>query len=634
MRTGVERDANNGGSEAIGGSDIDPITFSVILNRFDSISDEMSVTLERSAYSSVLAIGRDYSIAIYDAEPRQICMFDAMPIHTTSMHIVLSEIAEAFEGDLHEGDAFLCNHPFRGNTHIGDLVAAAPVFVDGKHVFWSVVKGHQLDCGAAFPSSVTFMTTDVYQEGLHIPPLRIFKGGEPCSDVIDMYLTNMRFSDQLRGDLFAQVGAINKGRLRLQELAQEFGRDEVLRYVEAIFDYADRRMAAEIESLPDGVYSAETWIDSDGQDEVDQRIEVSITIDGDHAHVDYSGSAPQGPAGINGTHATSQAVGATPFMYYVQPDVPHNYGCFRHLDVYAPEGSICNAKWPASTSCATMNPTEAMQNVINMAMAAALPDRVPAGGVRCHNLPAISGIDERTGVPWGAMLFNGGGGGPAALDTDGWPMLLTMGALGALKVLPIEQIEFLYPLFVHQMEVEPDSMGLGSSIGGPGTRFVMEPTHGSFEAMTFGDGFRNPPHGVLGGTPAIGGGQYIEDVSSDHRTFVSSAGHFRVGSGQHYVAVSSGGGGYGNPLDREVEQVRRDVRDGIISREHARVVCGVVLGSEIDPILDVAATEAAREELSHTERPLVDPSEPGASDWLQQQTREGDEYLLNPILKS
>lgn len=612
-------------------TDYDPITFSVILSRLNSIANEMTLTLEYTAWTSILALARDYSCAIYDAVPRQIAMFDALPVHTTSMHLVLAEIAEAFEGRLNEGDVFLCNHPYRGNTHVGDVVTAQPVFYEGRHVFWAVTKGHQLDVGAITPTSVSASARDVWQEGLHIPPVRIYERGEERSDVIDFYLSNVRFPDLLRGDLLAQLGSIGKGNARLIELCREYGVEEVLRYVDAIIDYADRRMADEVRRIPDGTYEAESWVDSDGVSKRDIPIKVQVVVEDDMIRVDYSGSGPQTPSGINGTYATSQAAPAVPFLYYISSDIPHNHGCFKHIEIHAPEGTICNARYPAATALATIVPSDAMQDVINKAMAKGLPDRVMGGGPRAGNTPNITGIDERTGKPWGAMLFNNAGGGGAGKETDGWPLISTQAAHGGLKSLEIEQMELLYPILVEQMDIEPDSMGMGQWIGGPGVRLAVRPTHGDVECATHGDGFRNPPHGVLGGTPGAGGGQYVEHASG-RRRFISCTGYFEVKMGERLVGVSSGGGGYGRPIDRPVEQVRRDVRDGFVTRETAREVFGVVVSDDFDPVVDMEATTARRADLAGQEVALVTPTEPGASTWLEDNQRAEDEYLFNPVL--
>src|SRR3954453_10504428 len=197
-------DTSTAGANGDGGP-VDPITLSVILSRLNSIASEMTITLERSAWTSILALSRDFSCAIYDAVPRQIAMYDALPIHTTSMQLAVGEIANVFESHVEDGDVFLCNSPYSKNTHVGDLVTAAPVFSSGELRFWSVTKGHQMDTGAFVPSSVTASARNIWQEGLQIPPLKLVEAGERRQDVWEMYLANMRYPELLEGDLWAQL---------------------------------------------------------------------------------------------------------------------------------------------------------------------------------------------------------------------------------------------------------------------------------------------------------------------------------------------------------------------------------------------------------------------------------------------
>jgi N-methylhydantoinase B len=228
------------------------------------------------------------------------------------------------------------------------------------------------------------------------------------------------------------------------------------------------------------------------------------------------------------------------------------------------------------------------------------------------------------------MLFNNGQGGGASKGADGWPVLESQAALGGLKIQSIEQLELLYPLFIEMHEIESDSMGFGEWLGGAGNRLSVQPTSGEMLAITFGDACANPPHGALGGTPGIGGGQYVENRANGHRRFVSAAGQVKVGPDEAWVGVATGGGGFGNPLDRDPEQVRGDVRDGVITHATARDVFGVVLSDGFDPQVNRAATESRREELRVNPRPVVEPMTPGASRWLEENMRETDEYLLNP----
>lgn len=608
---------------------VDPISLSVLLSRFNGIADEMTLTLESSAWTSILALARDYSCAIYGADGQQICMFDALPIHTMSMHLVLAAIGDAFKGAVNAGDAFLCNDPYRGNTHVGDVVVAAPVFVEDQLTFWTVAKAHHIDIGAIVPTSVAASARNIWQEGLQIPPVKIRDRGVERTDVIDLVLANVRYPELQSGDLRAQLASIAIGELRLVELARQHGRPELVRYVNAVIDYADRRMASEVEAMPDGVYLGETWIDSDGAGRTDIPIRVQITIDGDRVKLDFSGSGSQSACGSNGSLATAQGAPAVPFMYYIDADIPHNAGAFRHISVSAPEGSICNARRPASTALATIVPSDAMHDVVNKAMARAIPGRVVAGGARSANAPSMSGIDGRTGKPWAAMLFNNAGGFPAARDTDGWPFFAGQAALGGIRSILIEQAELLYPILIEQMEIETDSMGFGQWLGGPGIRWVVSPTAGTMECVTVGDGYRNPPFGVLDGTPGIGGGQFVQRTGMQRRRFYSANAYYTVGPGEQRVGVSSGGGGYGDPLDRPVDRVRLDVRDGFVSARAAKTVFGVVLNGDTDPVVDERRTDELRKHLRSETRLQIEPTVPGASTWLAENMHQGDDYFVD-----
>ncbi|WP_024355657.1 hydantoinase B/oxoprolinase family protein [Leucobacter chironomi] len=610
---------------------LDPITFSVIMSRFHSIANEMTITLERSAWTSILALCRDYSCAVYDADNRQLAMEDALPIHTTSLGLVLAEISRTFEGDINDGDVFICNDPYRYNTHVGDVVTAAAVFVDGEHRFWSVTKGHQMDIGAFVPSSVTAAARNIYQEGLTIPPVKLFDAGKERKDITDLYLANLRYSELLHGDLMAQLGSIEKGKQRLVELREEYGTEEVLHYSEEILRYADRRMAEEIRAMPDGVYYGEGWIDSDGVDVEDIPIRVKVTIADDQVEVDYTESGPQAQGGVNGSFATSSAAGAAPFMYYINPDIPHNQGAIDHIKVVLKEGTICLPEYPASTSAATIVPSDMMSDAINKALSQALPKQVLGGTARCANVPQFSGAEGHDGEPWGVMMFNNTGASGAASDADGWPLFESHAAFGGLKAQSIEQLEMLYPLMVDTLEVETDSMGHGRQIGGPGVRMAIRSTKGDMECITFGDGAQNPPHGVAGGLRGCGGGQYVENLATDHRRYFSASGQVVVKPGERHVGISTGGGGNGDPRERDVELVRQNARDGWISRETALEVYGVVLSDDLDPVVDETATTAKRRSMPARDASLVEPLVPSASTWLEENMRDGDVYLLNPV---
>lgn len=604
----------------------DPVRFSLILNRLDSITEEMTLTLERSARTAILAVSRDFSCAIFDRDCRQIAMHDALPVHTNSFNLLIAEIAGAFGDDIHDGDVFICNDPSRYNTHIADLVTALPVFVDGELLFWAATRGHQLDVGAFVPASMSAAATNVWEEGLCIPPLKLVDRGRMRKDVVELYLANVRYRELLHADLLAQLGSIEKGRQRLLEMVDVYGVDDLRRYTEQMIVYARRRMVDEIRRMPDGTYRAEGWIDSDSYDLRDIPVRVEITIRDGHVTVDYSDSAPQARGGVNGSVATTRAAGAMPFLYYVSADIPHNQGAIDQITVQSRPGTICNASYPASTSCATVVPSNLMSDIVNMALAEAMPEKVLAGIARSSNTPQLSGDRGWDGEPWGVMVFNNRGGMGAAADVDGWPIFGSHASFGGLKSHSIEQLELIYPFEVEYMEIEPDSMGFGKQIGGAGVRMSVVPCYGTIECITFGDGARNPPHGVAGGTAASGGGHYVE-ARDGTRTFAASAARLNFSEGERYAGVSPGGGGHGNPLDRDLETLRRNVRDGVVSREAARTVFGVVFTDDDDPRIDEAPTAALRTELAGRRRPAYEPGSPNSSRWIERNFRDGDTVL-------
>jgi N-methylhydantoinase B len=613
--------------------EIDPITFSVILNRFNTIAREMTLTLEYTAWTSILALARDFSCAIYDAKARQVCMLDAVPIHTNSLHVVLRAMVKAFEGQVYEGDVIVCNDPYSGNTHVGDFVTACPVFHEGEHIFWAVTKGHQLDCGAYQPTSVAPSAKNVWQEGLQLPPIKFYEKGKPRQDVINMYLANVRYKELLYGDLMARLGSIWTGRRRMLELVEEYGVDEVERIVEAILDYSDRRTSEQINAMPDGSYVGESWVDSDGNGNTNLKVRAEITIKGDHIHVDFAGSAPQGEGGTNGTQGVMEASAGIPLLCAIDADIPHNEGCLRHISADAPEGSIVKAKYPAATAMATLCPAGQEHESVWKALALAVPERSSAGYGGFHCVPSFSGNDYRGEEPtdWAAMFFNGGSAGGASKNADGWPLIISSSSMGGLKILSTEMCELLHPFMIDHHEVETDSMGHGNTMGGAGINIVVRPYGGPMDCHATGDGAANPPFGLFGGTPGIGGGNYRDDVATDHRTDCSSKGYLKIEEGQTWVSVSSGGGGYGDPLMRPARKVAEHVRDEIISLETARDVYGVVVDAE-SFALDETATEELRMQIGSTrgELPTLQPIGPDAAIWLENHMREGDEYLLDP----
>jgi len=328
-----------------------------------------------------------------------------------------------------------------------------------------------------------------------------------------------------------------------------------------------------------------------------------------------------------------EASSGIPILCALDPDIPHNEGCLRHISCEAPEGSIVKAKYPAATAMATLCPAAQEQEAVWKALAQAAPDRTSAGYAGFHCIPSISGVDERGDEPagWAAMFFNGGSGGGASKNADGWPLIMLSSGLGGLKILSTEMCELLYPFMIEHHEIETDSMGQGKTMGGTGNRIEVKPYGTPMDCHVTGDGASNPPFGVFGGTPGIGGGNYRETLDSGHRDYCSSKGYMQIDPGQRWVGVSSGGGGFGDPLERSAQKVCEHVRDEIISFDTARDIYGVVLDPETFE-LDQVGTKRLRGKITagRGELPQVQPTEAGAATWLEENMRDGDNFLLDP----
>jgi N-methylhydantoinase B len=609
----------------------DPVTFTVFMNRLNRIVEHMTITLENTAMTPIISQVRDFACAVYDAKCRQLAMVDGVPVHAAPLDGVLKEVMRRFDGAIHDGDVFLVNDPYAGNTHNGDLVCLVPAFAAGELTFWAVISAHQLDFGTPSPASGQPWAADVYQEGLTIPPIKIVERGVERRDVIELYLANVRWRDLLYGDLMAEVGAAQVGRRMALELCDQYGLERTRQLIDAVIEYGRERTAAEFRALPDGTYTARGWFDSDGLGRRDIPINVTLTVTDDHIQVDFAGSAPQVDTGVNSSRGIMRSAGVIPLIMTLPSDVPHNQGCLDQVSVSAPEGSICNATWPHSTVSGTVLPGDAMQDVVWKAIAQAAPDAVRAGTARWNVGPMLAGGDPGGGDSWGHLFTNCAGGGGAAKGYDGWPLICSAGAEGAISTPSVEETEMLVPILVEHCELHPDSMGLGQWIGGPGVTCSVRPMDGGFDVFSEVDSQWNPPFGLFGATGGSGSAIWVQD-EQERRHFLPPTSVAHVSARERWACVSTGGGGYGPPLARPIEQVERDVRDGLISRGRAAEVYGVIVSDDAARTLDENATAKARAEISARPRPIAHtmPDYPGAANLAEELRQPGDVIVASP----
>jgi N-methylhydantoinase B len=583
----------------------DPVLLAVLSNRIEGITREMMNTLFRTGRSAVLAMSRDFSCAIVTADNQLLTGADGIPVHVFGANL-LTEAMQELHPDLREGDAFLHNDPYRGNTHAADHTLLVPVFHEGRHLFTVTAKAHQADCGNSEPTTYMPFPRDVYEEGSIIfPCVRVQQDYRDNDDIIRMCRSRIRVPDQWYGDYLASVGAVRIGERRIKELLDQYGAETIETFVGEWLDYSERRAAQAIAKLPAREVTASGMHDPFPALPDGLEIKVTARIDPDAGmiEVDLRDNPDCVPAGINQTMASSISNATIGVFNSLGGDIPRNAGSFRRLRILLRENCCAGIPtFPHSCSMATTNISGLLVNTTQRAFAA-LGDGyglAEGGNSLGPGQAVISGGDPaRSGAPYVNQLFAAVAGGPASPQADGWITFLHTVAAGVQNLDSVEVIEQKYPLRVQSRGVVQDSGGAGRSRGAPGTRITFGPHSAPMMAMHAMTDALHPPRGVHGGLPG----------GAAHAAFIDAAGNesplpsiplegTELQPGEWIIGQSSGGGGYGSPLERDPEKVLHDVLEGYVSRAKAAELYGVVLadGPEDDGVLvvDAEATAARR----------------------------------------
>ena len=558
----------------------DPITFAVIYNRLLTINREMGITMVNTSISPIFAETHDFSCAICDWDCRIVSQVDGVPSHTASAMESVKAIVDYFGDDINDGDIFVLNDPYMGGTHLQDVTIMKPVFYNGRIQFISINRAHHGDVGGMEPGSYCPNATELYHEGVRIPPLRIYKNNEPIMDVINMIRHNTRMVDDIWVDMKAQVASCNVGEKRIIEMMEKYGEEKTRETIEDIHLYAESRMRAEIEKLPDGDYFGEAHLDGDGFSDEPIDIKVKITIKGDTAYVDFDGSSPQVTGPSNSPKANTDTCVYVAFLTTVTtPDIPHNEGVYRPIVITAPEGSVVNSNFPAPVAYCTLDTACAILEACWMALSDILPDRVPAGWNR-WNGPTITGIDSRSGDFYVMFGFNGFGGAGGAKGMDGRHYIGDGIDLGGLIAPNIETTEVDYPILTTFNEFTTDSCGDGEYRGGCGAGYQIRfYEDAETDIVMFGDGRKFPPYGLFGGGEGTVNMAYLNE-GEEGEQLLDSKGVSHVSGPQTFTSYPSGGGGWGDPKKRDAKVVAMDARNEIISVKAAREIYGVALNDD------------------------------------------------------
>ena len=477
---------------------IDPITRSVVQYRLSSIVTEMGEAMLRTSYSQILNSSRDFSLGICDTGGRLIAQADHIPVHVGALPWATRAVEQRFS-DVRPGDVFLLNDPYHGGSHLPDLTAFVPIFDGDRRLYWTIVRAHQSDIGGATHGGYNPGATEIWQEGLRVPPIRLYEAGRLRDDLLDLLALNVRNPRDFRGDLAAMVGAAHLGQRRLARLFAEVGAPLVEAAVEAIFDAAEQQTRAVVSTWKDGVFHGEAFLDDDGHGRSDIRIAAKVTKSGSNIEVDLSGSDPQSTSFVNSSHANMQAAAVMAFAYLIDADIPKNAGALRPLTVIAKQGTIVWADPGRPVTLCTSHPSNEIVEAIVKALSASCPDRAMAGWSRRFRI-AIQGEDPRTGRPFIWHMFQARPGGGASSGGDGWSSIGEWHTVGGIKFGSIEVAEVRFPLHFRHHEFRSDSGGKGRFRGGLGVALdlVVETTRPAL-ANTAGDGARHGACGMLGG---------------------------------------------------------------------------------------------------------------------------------------
>ena len=545
---------------------VDPITQSVVQHRLSSIVAEMGEAMLRTSYSQILNSSRDFSLAICDVESRLIAQADHIPVHVGALPWATRAVEARFK-DVAPGDVILMNDPDHGGSHLPDLTAFVPVFDGRRRLFWSVVRAHQSDIGGATHGAYNPSATEIWQEGLRIPPIKLYEAGKLREDILDMLALNVRDPYDFRGDLAAMIGAAHMGERRMARLFAEFGAPVVEAAIESILDAAEQQTRAVVSAWKDGVFYGEAFLDDDGHGRNDIKIATKVTKRGSNIEVDLSASDPQTTSFVNSSRANMHAAVVMAFAYLIDADIPKNAGAFRPLTVKAKQGTIVWADPGRPVTLCTSHPSNEIVEAVIKALSACCPDRVMGGWSRRFRI-AVQGEDPRTGRTFIWHMFQARPGGGASSGGDGWSSIGEWHTVGGLKFGSLEVAEARFPLLFRHHEFRPDSGGDGQFRGGLGVSLdlvfeIEKPALGN----TAGDGARHGSCGLLGGKDGKPHHYRLLSTGRPPRVLRTKEVGIEIRPGDCLEVRSAGGGGWGPPEKRSPEARKRDLAQGLVTQE-------------------------------------------------------------------
>ena len=558
---------------------IDKILVSVLQRRFKSITEEMSIALTKTTRSPILCEAKDFVTGLYDGQGKMLEQTENLPILSFSLGPVCEYIVNYFGDEIFPGDVIFHNDVFSMGNQNNDVAVYRPIFYENKLMAWAAAKGHQADIGGAVPGGYNPKATEVWQEALRIPPVKVYEKGAFRKDVWDLIFANIRY-DMVAADMRAQIGSCVVGEREILKLVGKYGLDVFESHKDYLFDSTEKMMRAEIRDIPNGTYQGEATVYYDGKTPGSTyKIRVKITVGAEDITFDYSDTDPQTDGFVNGTFTSSASATLLTFLQMVNPDIPHNEGMIRPVHIIIPEGKILNARYPAATTFGNhLCPPNA--DAIIRALSTAIPERVTAGWnqLLCY---LTSGYDTRKKdnyVDIGFMGLKGGSG--ATKGVDGYDHIGMIDASGGVLDQDYEMFEQQTPHLLLHHEFWPDSAGAGQWRGGLGVETRFQINGEKTKVVTFGDGDVEPAFGLFDGKTSTL--NTIELLYKDGTTYKTTSKDLveDVPEGTILFQQAGGGGGYGPPFKRDAELVAQEVKNGIISLDKAKEDYGVAVDPE------------------------------------------------------
>ena len=576
---------------------IDPILLEIIKNAFDAIADEMAIILMRTAYSPIVRDSMDYSTAICDPSGRNLAQGLTTPMHLGSFYDAMAHLVSQYRDRVDPGDVFVANDPYLASgQHLPDIYVIKPIFANDRLAGWATTIAHHADVGGIVPGSNSIGATEIYQDGLRLPFLKLYERHSENRDVWEIIEANVRVPEQVLGDLRAQAAACRAGERSLLELIQRYGIDKVLAYGTELHDYAERLTRAEISEMPNGTYEFTHYIDGLGENPEPIVFRVSIVKQGEEILVDWSGTSPQVKGGINAPLSFTKSNVYAAIRSILPPDMPNAHGYTRPIKVTAPPGTIVNCTHPAPCGARGITGYRITDCMFG-ALAKAVPHKVAADGAGGSTLPSFGGYRNGEAFVFSECVMGTWGATSAHDGQDGVPHMSSN-----QSNVPIEMIEAGYPIRIERYGFVIDSGGAGLHRGGLSVlreyRVLQDDTYFGVRS----DKRHFPPYGLFGGQSGAPSQNVVVSGNNERLIPTLPVSPITMNKNDVFRHTMAGGGGYGDPLERTPDRVLEDFLDGRVSAVQARVAYGVVIDEALDPQIDSVQTDALRTQMRRVSR--------------------------------